>query len=154
MIVPLLPFQCPSFRAFKQRLGDILDGYGRYNRVFPYTQQPIDTLKYAFFSRIIEDIAALARQIDLTTVETICDLLHRSKDVHFYCEFSANHAKQLFQIDLVYSDKQVISLSDPSDQMEDMKNLTCDSVVITTTQAALKHYAAHLKEIRSADSNN
>lgn len=145
----LKKIQCPSFRAFKQRLSDILDGYGRHNRVFAYTEQPIDELKNTFFNRIIEDTADLAQRIDLATVKTICDLLHKAKDIHFYCEFASSHAKHQFQIDLIYSGKQVISLCEPADQMEDMKGLSCDSVVITTTQAALKHYAAHQKMMKA-----
>lgn len=146
----LKKIQCPSFRAFKQRLGDILDGYGRHNRVFPYAPQPIDSLKDAFFDRIIADTADLASHIDLAAVETICGLLHEAKDIHFYCEFSSSHAKQQFQVDLVYSGKQVISLCEPAEQMEDMKNLTGQSVVITTTQVALKHYAAHQNMLKAA----
>ncbi len=146
----LKKIQCPSFRTFKQRLQDILDGYGRHNRVFPYAQQPMDELKDTFFHRLLADIADLASHIDLAAVETICGLLHEARDIHFYCEFSSSHAKQQFQVDLVYSGKQVISLCEPADQMEDMKNLTRQSVVITTTQAALKHYADHQNMMKAA----
>lgn len=140
---------CPSFRLFKHQIGETLNGFDKHNRFFPYSEYSISNLKQIYSDFFFDRISDLMERIDTAQIEAVVDLIHASDDVHLYCEFADSYAKQQFQIDLTYAGKKVISLQDPSAQMEDSRNLTAKSVVITTNQAILPHYTSHQKVMKT-----
>lgn len=146
----LKQINCPSFRAFKQQIADVVNGYSKYNRVFPYDQHNYSNeilIKsnidhyLSYFENHIQDFAG---RIDPVQVERAVDILHDAGDIHVYGQYSASHAKQQLQVDLMFSGKQVVSYCNTPDEEKDAKALTAQSAVIAQVIATYKTYSTHL----------
>lgn len=150
----LKQINCPSFRAFKQQIAEVINGYGKYNRCFPYSQQmlpreksiPLDIENYfAHFKHIFED---LTQRIDIAQIEKAADILHQAHDIHTYGPFSASHAKQQLQVDLMFSGKKVICYCNAADEVRDAQTLGPSSAVIAQVISTYKNYSEHFPIIK------
>lgn len=143
----LKEINCPSFRAFKQRVSDVINGYSKHNRVFPYDwQMPANDHDTAaqianYFMYLQGNIQEMARRMDVSQIEMAADILYNAKDVHVYGMYPASHAKKQFQVDLMVSGKYYICYSKPADIREDIRTLGPESAVITQVIASYKDYS-------------
>lgn len=145
---------CPSFRAFKQQIADVVNGYSKYNRVFPYDQLGYSSEKNVksnidhyliYFQNIVQDFS---QRIDPVQIEKAADILHQAADIHVYGQYSASHAKQQLQVDLMFAGKQVICYCNTPEEEKDAKYLGSGSAIIAQVIASYKNYSAHLPIIK------
>lgn len=148
----LKKIDCPSFRAFKQRIGDVTRGYNRHNRVFPYEKDSYDS-PHLLLS-LSQYINGLSQYIVASQMEQIAELIHQSNDIRFYCKYAGSHAKQQFQLDLMYSGKKTTALSSSKEQIPDSQTLTSDSLVIATLVSSAKDYPTTLNLLKNISSSD
>lgn len=150
----LKQISCPSFRTFKQQIADVVNGYSKYNRVFPYDQytntdeKSIQSNLDSYFSYLQNNIHDLAARVDTAQIEKAADILHEASDIHVYGHYSASHAKQQLQVDLMFSGKQVICYCNTADEAADARTLGPHSAVIAQVIASYKNYSTHLPIIK------
>lgn len=132
----LKQINCSSFRAFKQQISEVINGYSKYNRCCPYDQESKNDLAspteeksilpginnyFSHFQGIFED---LTQRIDISQIEKAADILHQAKDIHAYGSFAASHAKQQLQVDLMFSGKRMICYCNAADEAKDAMTIT------------------------------
>lgn len=150
----LKQINCPSFRAFKQRISEALNGYIIHNRVFPYDAQNDNNANSAqitiqnYFSFLQSHIQDLEQRIDINQISKAADILHNASDIHVYGLYAASHAKQQLQVDLMVSGKEVVCYCDTRDEEKDSKTLGPQSAIIAQVIASYKNYATHLPIIK------
>lgn len=150
----LKQINCPSFRAFKQQIAEVLNGYSKYNRCFPYNQHPTANERatlpdienyFTHFQNILQD---LRERIDIAQLEKAADILHEADDIHTYGPYAASHAKQQLQVDLMFSGKKVICYCNAADEARDARTLASGSAVIAQVISSYKNYSEHLPVIK------
>lgn len=150
----LKQINCPSFRAFKQQIAEVINGYGKHNRCFPYNQQfPADDKAisseiesyFSHFQHIFED---LTQRIDIAQIEKAADILHQADNIHTYGPYAASHAKQQLQVDLMFSGKKVICYCNAADEVRDSQTLSPSSAVIAQVISSYKNYSEHFPVIK------
>ncbi len=156
----LKQINCPSFRAFKQQISEVVNGYSKYNRCCPYSQEstgsiisPSDSKSvlpgiYNYFSHFQDTFEDLKQRIDLRQLEKAADILHHASDIHTYGPYAASHAKQQLQVDLMFSGKRVICYCNAADEAKDALTITPRSAVIAQVIASYKNYSEHLPVIK------
>lgn len=150
----LKQINCPAFRVFKQQISDVIHGYGKHNRVFPYSWQILDrgdTIEVCmenYLSYLQNNIQAFVKSIDMTQIEMAADTLYDAKDIHVYGLYAASHAKQQFQMDLMVSGKNYICYGEPSDLNKDARTLGKNSAVIAQVISSYKSYSEIMPVIK------
>lgn len=149
----LKQINCLSFRSFKQQIADVINGYSKYNRVFPYDQHNYSNEKLiktninhylSYFQNSFQDFSD---QVDPAQIENAADILQRADDIHVYGTYGASHAKQQLQVDLMFSGKQVICC-DTKNEDKDAQSLGSKSSVIAQVIASDKNYSTNLPVIK------
>lgn len=156
----LKQINCPSFRAFKQQIAEVINGYSKYNRCFPYNQHISSNEKavitdienyFLNFQYIFED---LKQRVDINQIDRAVDILHNASDIHAYGPYAASHAKQQLQVDLMFSGKKVICYCNACDEAKDLAALGPHSAVIAQVISSYKNYSEHLPIIKKVLSSN
>ncbi len=152
----LKQINCPSFRAFKQQLAEVINGYSRYNRCCPFDQHSSDDHQDIirsgienYFSYFQNGFWDFRQRLDLAQIEKGADILHQASDIRFYGPFSASHAKKQLQVDLMFLGKKVICYCDALEEIKDTKTLSPDCAVIAQVLSSYKNYPEHLPVIKN-----
>ncbi len=150
----LKQINCPAFRVFKQQIADVIHGYGKHNRVFPYSQKALangSAIRFCmgnYLSYLQNNIQDFANQMDMDQIEAAADTLYSADDIHVYGLYAASHAKQQFQMDLMVFGKNYICYGEPSDVSRDSETLGISSAVIAQVISSYKSYSEILPVIK------
>lgn len=132
----LKQINCPSFRAFKQQISEVINGYSKYNRCCPYSQKSLSMTAssmegksvlpdiHNYFSHFQDIFEDLIQRIDISQIEKAADILHQANDIHTYGPYAASHAKQQLQVDLMFSGKKVICYCNAAEEAKDALTIT------------------------------
>lgn len=150
----LKQIHCPAFRTFKQQIAEVINGYSKHNRVFPYDWQmpPNDHTLVShidnYFSYLQNNIEDLSKRVTISQIETAADILHNAKDIHVYGLYAASHAKQQLQVDLMTCGKRYICFCKAQDIDKDAKTLDQNSAVIAQVIASYQNYSETIPVIK------